>query len=495
MPTTTTNLSLPRPVATDTFTMASYQNLIDTIDTNAAKKADVTTLTNKATSLETKQGNLANLQTVNKTDIVAALNEAFQNANSYKSGLVGAIGTINTSDTFTTINEFLQTQKDNLAAHLTNHESVSSGSDNLKTLVDRVGALSSKDPYEKGHVIGHAQVNLNPASNKLAWSTSLFNSDYTVMKLISDQSGNAYVIVKLPNGQYFVEKYSTGGIRQWSVSYGTQVVNDIALTNHTSALYVAVAPNAELTVAGKIASIRLLDGFQSTYVALSDFATPHRLSVSGSDLYALFSHAPGYLDTGSIRKYNSSGTRVWMVGKNNLVNTALVSDAQYAYIINNGGVEQLDGLNGNLFYTISTVDPFAIDLSGKTLIAAKSGASGTLLYAYSRRESTGGATGLLVWSKPANTAAGVSQLTNITEMTVLPNTSIFLKQGTAPYQYRSYDKSGYLLADLVNTNLIQANDKYWYGVDMALYILRPAVSSQTLPLLMKYNPISYTIMN
>ena len=49
MPTNTPNLQLPKPLGTEYFNRTNYNALIDAIEANAAKKADLTTHVNNST--------------------------------------------------------------------------------------------------------------------------------------------------------------------------------------------------------------------------------------------------------------------------------------------------------------------------------------------------------------------------------------------------------------------------------------------------------------
>jgi hypothetical protein len=81
MATTTPRLGLPRPESTDNFNLANHNAFVDAVDTNAAKQADV--------------GDKSTLRTTDKSNLVNAVNELFQNVSDGKITVADAIADMN----------------------------------------------------------------------------------------------------------------------------------------------------------------------------------------------------------------------------------------------------------------------------------------------------------------------------------------------------------------------------------------------------------------
>jgi hypothetical protein len=99
-------------------------------------------------------GDLATLNTTDKTSLVKAINELFTNANNGKQNWVDVIGSplLNT-DTFATLKTKTQTLKNTLATNLTAKGQSSVGTDSLSNLINKVASISTGKKYANGTVV------------------------------------------------------------------------------------------------------------------------------------------------------------------------------------------------------------------------------------------------------------------------------------------------------------------------------------------------------
>lgn len=109
--------------------------------------------------INSKTGNLNSLQTTNKSNLVEAINELFQSANSGKELIADAIGEpLSKNDTFSAmsdgINELLTTFKTNM---IDNGVAVDSN-DKFKQLIDKVATLSDNEGKGIQISVGTAKV-------------------------------------------------------------------------------------------------------------------------------------------------------------------------------------------------------------------------------------------------------------------------------------------------------------------------------------------------
>lgn len=88
---------------------------------------------------DAKRGDLATLQTTDKTSLVNAVNELFTNANDGKQNWVDVIGSplVNT-DTFATLKSKTQTLKNTMATNLANKGQTASGTESLSSLISKI---------------------------------------------------------------------------------------------------------------------------------------------------------------------------------------------------------------------------------------------------------------------------------------------------------------------------------------------------------------------
>lgn len=89
-----------------------------------------------------KSGDLSMLQTTNKTDLVTAINELFQNANNGKTLISNVVGSpLLATDTFQQQKDKIQTLKSNLSTYLNYKGQSSVNTDTLSNLINKVASI------------------------------------------------------------------------------------------------------------------------------------------------------------------------------------------------------------------------------------------------------------------------------------------------------------------------------------------------------------------
>ncbi|WP_409068838.1 hypothetical protein ACFLKC_13970 [Clostridium caseinilyticum] len=115
-------------------TKVSSEELNEFKDDTASQLADITT----------QQGDLQNLKTKDKTNLVSAVNELFQSANNGKSSIANVVGNpLLATDTFQQQSTKIQSLKNTFANNLTAKEQPSSGTESLKSLVDKIANIKT----------------------------------------------------------------------------------------------------------------------------------------------------------------------------------------------------------------------------------------------------------------------------------------------------------------------------------------------------------------
>lgn len=126
-------------------------NAANTAAANAGTKADtaIAHLAEKAAVADV--GNKANLQTSNKTNLVAAVNEVFTNANNLKSDWAGVVGSpLVSTDTSAQLKSKTQTIKDTMASNLTAKGQASTGTEGLAQLAGKISQIVTGKRYAEG---------------------------------------------------------------------------------------------------------------------------------------------------------------------------------------------------------------------------------------------------------------------------------------------------------------------------------------------------------
>ncbi|WP_053089678.1 phage tail protein [Clostridium sporogenes] len=107
---------------------------------------DISNINTQLADITTQQGDLQNLKTTDKTNIVGAVNELFQNANNGKQNWVDVIGSpLNIEDTFSTLKNKTQNLKNSMAEKLTTKGQDSKGIEDLQVLINKIDMLNSYD--------------------------------------------------------------------------------------------------------------------------------------------------------------------------------------------------------------------------------------------------------------------------------------------------------------------------------------------------------------
>ncbi|WP_242839903.1 methyl-accepting chemotaxis protein [Clostridium botulinum] len=113
------------------------------ISENKLQLADITT----------KQGDLINLKTTNKTNLVNAVNELFQNANNGKSSIANIVGNpLLATDTFQQQRDKIQTLKNTFASNLNGKGQSSNSTESLKSLIDKVANINTGKRFIAGEI-------------------------------------------------------------------------------------------------------------------------------------------------------------------------------------------------------------------------------------------------------------------------------------------------------------------------------------------------------
>lgn len=120
------------------------------ISENKLQLADIT---KQQDDITTKQGDLINLKTTNKTNLVNAVNELFTNANSGKSSIANVVGNpLLASDTFQQQSNKIQNLKNTFASNLTSKQQPSNGNESLNNLINKVANINTGKRFITGKI-------------------------------------------------------------------------------------------------------------------------------------------------------------------------------------------------------------------------------------------------------------------------------------------------------------------------------------------------------
>ncbi|ENK0837141.1 hypothetical protein AB2Z22_000447 [Clostridium botulinum] len=129
---------------TDDFNTTTF-NIQQCLNNNW-DKIDVN-VKNNATDI----GDKSALETINKTNLVGAINELFTNANNGKSLIANVVGNpLLATDTFQQQHDKIQTLKNTFATNLTAKEQNSSGTESLNNLINKVANINVGKRYAEG---------------------------------------------------------------------------------------------------------------------------------------------------------------------------------------------------------------------------------------------------------------------------------------------------------------------------------------------------------
>ena len=149
---TTDNLNLEKPLINEHYDIDVHNRNMDKLDSAIKEdKSKISSLEsnvneNKKSILDTqtKQGDLSQLKTSNKTNLVNAVNELFQNANDGKSTIANSVGSpLLASDTFSAMGTKINTIKSQLAAAITNKGVSTNATSTFSTFVNNINNIST----------------------------------------------------------------------------------------------------------------------------------------------------------------------------------------------------------------------------------------------------------------------------------------------------------------------------------------------------------------
>ncbi|MCC5416499.1 hypothetical protein [Clostridium botulinum] len=123
-------------------------NLLNLITKNTESIKEINT---QLDDITTKQGDLINLKTSNKTNLVSAVNELFQNANNGKNLISSVVGNpLLASDTFQQQSNKIQNLKNTFASNLTSKQQPSNGNESLNNLINKVANINTGKRFATG---------------------------------------------------------------------------------------------------------------------------------------------------------------------------------------------------------------------------------------------------------------------------------------------------------------------------------------------------------
>lgn len=125
------------------------------IKTNSGESVEsqLADITKQQDDITTKQGDLINLKTTNKTNLVNAVNELFTNANSGKSSIANVVGNpLLASDTFQQQSNKIQNLKNTFASNLTSKQQPSNGNESLNNLINKVANINTGKRFITGKI-------------------------------------------------------------------------------------------------------------------------------------------------------------------------------------------------------------------------------------------------------------------------------------------------------------------------------------------------------
>lgn len=223
----TTNYSLKKPEGNDVVNIDDLNYNADIID--STMKENKTNIS----SLQTLSGNLSQLNTSNKTNLVSAINEVFQSANNGKELIANAIGEpLSSKQTFsamsTDINNLLNTFKTNMI-----DKGVEVGNnDKFKSLIDKIASMSNNEGLDiisatklpaTGKENQICVIADNPVDNYVITSNlddidATRNINYIYLSS-SSKEGTLVEIGENPKYNYYISKIYNKGDRYASYLY------------------------------------------------------------------------------------------------------------------------------------------------------------------------------------------------------------------------------------------------------------------------------------
>ncbi|MEG0261168.1 MAG: hypothetical protein RR595_06475 [Lysinibacillus sp.] len=154
MPTQTPNLKLPVPLGNENHNRASYIDLINKIDDNAASKQVVTEHLDETTTGAHKAKNIEVVDVNNlftSTDVEGALKELFTNADNAQKGIANVVGSpALPSNTLAQLVTHIQNAKNTGAVNLTVKGQSANGTDSLDSLMRKIANVEPGKKFASG---------------------------------------------------------------------------------------------------------------------------------------------------------------------------------------------------------------------------------------------------------------------------------------------------------------------------------------------------------
>jgi hypothetical protein len=210
----TPNLALPQFTTSTVFNLATYNSVIDALDTNGAPKASTKASQDKLDKIE------AELSTA--TDVVASINNMVTTLKGRSDAIVATVGApLTNSSSYTAISDFVNEQKTNLANHLTAKGQQSNASEPLASLVNRVANINlAPQLFESQSQIG--MKNLLPHPDSFTqYAINLSSGSMEVAR-----AGNYTAVVSLSSTVNNVFLYS-GETRNWTQVWAVNTYDNI----------------------------------------------------------------------------------------------------------------------------------------------------------------------------------------------------------------------------------------------------------------------------
>ncbi|BDB02127.1 hypothetical protein [Clostridium botulinum] len=146
-------------------TKVSSQELNEFKDDTASQLADITT----------QQGDLQNLKTIDKTNLVSAVNELFTNANNGKNLISSVVGSpLLATDSFQQQRDKIQTLKNTFASNLTSKQQSSNGNESLNNLINKVANINVGKKWATGY---HGNQSISIPTTSMYGSAKIVMSD------------------------------------------------------------------------------------------------------------------------------------------------------------------------------------------------------------------------------------------------------------------------------------------------------------------------------
>ena len=246
---TTNNLGLEKPLLNENYDIEVHNRNMDKID-NAiqevkgqvsglelkAEKVSIADeeglfeatnvedalLENKTSILELQNadGDLKQLQTTNKANLVGAINELFQNANNGKSTIATAIGSpLSSGDTFSAMGTKIDTLTQKLRTNLNAKGVSTSASEKMSPLIDKVTDIKTGSDLSKVKGYSFEVVNSTPPATNGYRALFFSKNKLYVAPYSNGVPGFLYDISTCTPGEVSAQRVATNQLQIYSEKY------------------------------------------------------------------------------------------------------------------------------------------------------------------------------------------------------------------------------------------------------------------------------------